>query len=198
MNYINLNLGFTPEYILSVRVDPRSAHYKAEQLNPVYHQVLDSIKAVPGVQSASFATSELAAGPWLTSGISIEGHPTVNQRIREVYVNPSYFSTVGMHLVSGRLFDGHDTAPKPIAAVINQTAAQKYFPGESSLGRRFGNGATNFEVIGVVDDARIADVHESVVPIAFNSLEQSTQYANSLEIRAQGSRAKSNNRSERP
>jgi predicted permease len=187
VNYLNLNLGFTPEHILSVRVDPLGAHYKTEQLNPVYHQILDSLKAVPGIRSASFASSELAVGPWQTSGIRIKNHPAANQEIRETYVNPSYFSTVGMRLLSGRFFDEHDIAPKPVLAVINQSAARKYFPGESPLGRRFGYGDDNFEIIGVVADALITNVHNSVDPMAFYSLEQSPQYANSIEIRAQGS-----------
>lgn len=187
INYMSLNLGFTPEYILSVRVDPLSAHYKKDELNSVYHQILESLKAVPGIASASFATSELAVGPWWISGIRIEDHPAAQQSINEVYVNPSYFSTVGMRLVAGRSFDSHDTALEPILAVINQAAARKYFPGESPLGKRFGYGHRDFEVIGVVADARVKNVHEDVEPMGFYSLEQSTQYVSSLEIRAQSS-----------
>ncbi len=71
--------------------------------------------------------------------------------------------------------------------MINQAAARKYFPGESALGRRFGHGDNNIEVIGIIADARVTNVHNSIDPMAFYSLEQSTQYANSLEIRAQGS-----------
>ena len=187
INYMDLSLGFTPEHLLSVGVDPLGGHYKTEQLNSVYHQVLDSLSVVPGVQSASFASSEPAVGPRHISGIRIKDHPAANQSIQETYVTPSYFSTMGMRLVAGRFFDAHDTAPKPILAVINQSAARKYFPEEGPLGRRFGPGDDNFEVIGVVADARVNNVHEDVDPMAFYSLEQSPEYANCIEIRARGS-----------
>jgi len=186
VNYMNLDLGYAPEHLLSVRIDPRGAHYKVEELTAVYRQILERLKEIPGVQSASFATSETAVGPWRSSGINVKDHPAPNQRIQETYVNSSYFSTVGMRLMAGRLFDAHDGGTKPIWAVINQSAAKEFFPGTSPLGREFEYGHFVFQVIGVVADARIGDVHERVEPMAFYSLEQIPEYAVSVEIRAQG------------
>ncbi len=187
VNYLNLDLGFKPEHVLSVRIDPQGAHYKVAELTPVYRQILDRLKEIPGVQSASFATSETAVGPWRNAGINVKDHPAPNQRIQETSVNPSYFSTVGIRLVAGRLFDAHDSGSKPIWAVINQSAAKEFFPGMSPLGRQFEYGHFVFQVIGVVADARTSDVHQRVEPMAFYSLEQSPEYAVCIEIRAQGS-----------
>ncbi|MBV8902270.1 MAG: FtsX-like permease family protein, partial [Acidobacteriia bacterium] len=187
VNYASLNLGFTPEHVLSVRIDPASAHYKPEQLNPLYHQVLASVNAVPGVQSASLAGCGLAIHCHWVSGIRIQDHPAADQRIQENFVTPGYFATAGMRLVAGRFFDAHDTSPKPIFAVINQAAAREYFPKENPLGRRFGYGGDyQYEIVGVVADAYISDVHEEIEPMAFYSLEQAAEMATALEIRAQG------------
>jgi predicted permease len=186
MNYANVQLGFVPEHVLSVYVDPLGAHYSTEQLIPTYHRVLESLQAIPGVQSASFSDCGLARGCKSTSGVEIEGKPGQNQEMQENYVNPEYFSTVGMRLVAGRLFDHHDVSARPLFAVINAAAAKKFYPGVNPLGRHFGSGQNPFEVIGVLANARVNDVHEEAAPMAYYSLEQSPHFARALEVRAQG------------
>lgn len=187
MNYANVQLGFVPEHVLSVYVDPLAAHYSTDQLLPAYHRVLENLRSIPGVQAAAFSSNcGLARGCRSTSGIEIEGKPGQNQSMQENYVNPEYFSTVGLRLVAGRLFSNHDLSPRPVLAVINAAAAKKFYPGVSPLGHHFKDGKTLFEIVGVLADARVNDVHEEAEPMAYYSLEQSPQYSRSLEVRAQG------------
>lgn len=187
LNYSDIALGFTPEHVLTAQVDPMGAHYSVEQLLPTYHRVLQRLSEVPGVQSAAFASCGLAQGCKSISGIRISGRPSDDKSMQENFVSPEYFATVGMHLQTGRMFDRHDTGKKPVLAVINATAAKRYFPNVNPIGQRYGSGnSQRFEIIGVAADARVNDVHEEPMPMAYYSLEQMPSYAGSLEIRAQG------------
>jgi predicted lysophospholipase L1 biosynthesis ABC-type transport system permease subunit len=84
------------------------------------------------------------------------------------------------------LFTNHDLAPKPMLAVINAIAARKFYPGVNPLGRHFGGAKNPFEVIGVLADARVNDIHDEAEPMAYYSLEQSPQYSRSLMVRVEG------------
>ena len=188
LNYAEIALGFAPEHVLTVVVDPVGAHYPAEQLLPAYRRVLERIGEVPGIRSAAFATCGLAQGCKSISGVFIAGKPNEGRSLQENFVTPEYFATVGMHLLAGRMFEGRDTGKKPVLAVINETAAKRYFGEGKALGRRFGYGGDieRFEVTGVAADARVNDVHEEPAPMAYYSLEQMPGYAGIVEIRARG------------
>jgi predicted permease len=188
LNYTGIALGFTPEHVLTVQVDPMGAHYSTEQLVPTYHRVLQRLSEVPGVQSAAFASCGLAQGCKSISGIRTAGRPTDDKSMQNNVVSSEYFATVGIHLQAGRMFDRHDTGKKPVLAVINATAAKRYFPNVNPIGQRYGygNDIQQFEIIGVAADARVNDVHEEPTPMTYYSLEQMPSYAGSLEIRAQG------------
>jgi predicted permease len=188
LNYTDIALGFSPEHVITVQVDPMGAHLSKDRLLPVYHRLLDRLTEVPGVQSAAFAACGLAQGCKGISGIRVAGRPTEDRSMQENFVTPGYFATVGMHLLSGRFFSPHDLAQKPALAVINATAAKLYFGDANPIGRRFGYGGDveHFEVAGIVADARVNDVHEAPAPMAYYSLDQMPAYATSLEIRVRG------------
>jgi predicted permease len=188
VNYASINLGFNPERVLSAQVDPLGAHFTTEQLLPAYHRVLERVRAIPGVQSVSLADRGLDMGGVSSSGFNLQGRPNGDQTIDSSHVSPEYFSTVGMRLVRGRFFDYHDLAKKPVLAVINAAAARVLFSGMSPIGQHFGDGGDtgHYEVIGIVADARVVNVHELARPMAFYSLDQEPEYIRVIDVRAQG------------
>ena len=188
LNYADLALGYAPEHVLSVQVDPTGAHLATDQLLPIYHRVLAGVGELPGVRSVAFAECGLAEGCKSVSGVQIAGRPPQDRRMQGNYVTPDYFATTGMHLLSGRIFDLHDVSKTPVLAVVNETAARLYFGDVNPIGKHFGYGGNvnRFEIVGVIRDARVNDVHEAPSPMAFYSLEQAPQYVRSLEVRMQG------------
>jgi putative ABC transport system permease protein len=104
------------------------------------------------------------------------------------YVTPDYFSALGVPLRRGRAFDERDRMGSPNVVVINESAAQKYFPGENPVGKRVGVGsglrgrvsfAEGAEIVGVVGDQRFQAIEappEPDVYIAYNQLPQPTGY----------------------
>jgi predicted permease len=189
------NLGFRPEHVLLVRINPELAGYKSQQLSGLYRQLLDRIGALPGVRSASIGTTSPMSGGATAAGISIEGEaprPAENKS-ELVAVGPQYFETEGMRIVAGRGISSRDTATSPPIAVVNQAFARHFLSKESSVGRRFGLGspftAPGFEIVGIVEDAKYGSAREAAEPIFFLSayqMESILPYVGEIEVRAAG------------
>lgn len=182
MNYAKVPLGYQPEHVLSITVDPRGARYQLDKLTPIYHSILEAVGQVPGVQSASFATCGLARGCQSISDFTIEGRPQGKVDMQNNSVSPEYFATVGLRLVSGRLFTYQDAPSAPQYAVINSEAAKRFYTGLNPVGRHL----NKVEIVGVLANARVNDIHEEAKPMAYFSLEQSPDFARAMEVRVQG------------
>lgn len=150
--------GFDPSNVLMVEVNaPRADYPNVAAVRDLYVQILESLEAVPGVESAAASwQTPLQVGmsdwPVRTNAEDAEwvgADPNL--------VTPAYFRTYGIELVSGRLFDRSDLARPDGAVILSETAARRLFPGESAVGRTVN---VNFdapvwrEVVGVVRDIR--------------------------------------------
>jgi predicted permease len=192
-NLENQNLGFSPQHVLLVRINPELAGYKSKQLLSLYRELLDHIGALPGVRSASIGTTSPMSGGETAADVSVEGQarPPAESTSQLVAVGPQYFETEGMRIVAGRGISSRDTAISPPIAVVNQAFARRFLPQDSSVGRRFSLGspfvAPGFEIVGIVEDAKYASAREEAEPIFFLSayqMESILPYVNEIEIRA--------------
>ena len=194
-NLEHQDLGFNPEHVLVCNLDLDAAGYKREQLPGLYPRLLDRVRALPGVRSATLASSTLTEGTWV-SNISIEGYTPKPQEDMDAHrrgVASDYFLTEGMMLLAGRPIGPQDTAASPRVAVVNETFVRRYFPNQSPLGRRITFGAPFappvMEIVGVVKDAKYNSLAEKVPEVVFAPLMQSIEYvpdANDLELRVAG------------
>ena len=106
------------------------------------------------------------------------------------WVTSDYFRTVGLTIKQGRGFGPEDSARSRRVSVINETMAQRYFPGQNPIGKRWGN-SSNFavdgiEIVGVVEDARYNDVKAESVSMSYVPAVQSERYLRSIEVRTTG------------
>jgi predicted permease len=185
-NLAHEDLGFDREHVLSVSMDPRSGGYSASQLSSLYRGLLERVQSVPGVRSAAVSMCGLVVGCRSTTDVKISGYqpaPGEEIRVQFNYAGPGYFSTVGMHLLSGRDFNARDQEGQYV--IINQATVRRYFANRNPLGQRFGENLQS-EIIGVVQDARVNSVREPAAPMAYYPLEGNLVYAESLEVRAVG------------
>ncbi len=192
-NLENQNLGFSPQHVLLVRINPELAGYKSKQLPGLYRELLDRIGALPGVHSASIGTTSPMSGDKSTADVSVEGQarrPGENTS-ELVAVGPQYFETEGMRIVAGRGISLRDIPTSAPIAVVNQAFARCFLAKDSSVGRRFSLGspfmAPGFEIVGIVEDAKYASAREEAEPIFFLSayqMESILPYVNEIEIRA--------------
>ena len=153
-------------------LDPVASGYAPEQLSALSRRLVDAARAVPGVTGAAASTCGLIAGCSSSAGYRIEG---AGEGIRSLYrnwVTPGYFATAGIPLQHGRDFTDRDNAAAPHVAIVNETAAQRYFPGGSPIGKRIWLGQVEIEIVGLVRDIRTQSLHELPVPMGYFPLEQ--------------------------
>jgi putative ABC transport system permease protein len=154
-----------PEKILTMRtVLPREKYKEPQQRNNFYRQVLERVEHLPGVVSAGYSTSVPLSWKGGTSGFYPEGIkapiPGMAYDANHRQVSADYLKTMNIPLRQGRYFDGRDNEQSMPVAIINETMARQYWPGENALGRRFKIGDPDdpkrpwTQIVGIVADIR--------------------------------------------
>jgi macrolide transport system ATP-binding/permease protein len=188
-NLVSQPLGYQP-HVLWVSINPNIGGYTIEQLPALYRTIIDRAEALPGVDSATIAMCGLMTGcRSAADGIVITGYtaqPGEQVMLQENRVAANYFATVGMTIVAGRGFTPMDTATDAPIAVINETAARRYFKDRDPIGQRFGGDKPETEIVGVVRDARVNTVREEAMPMAFYPLDSTPSYVGSMHVRTSG------------
>ena len=162
-----------PEKILTMRtVLPREKYKEPQQGNIFYQQVLDRVENLPGVVAAGYSTSVPLMWKGGTSGFYPEGVTApiagMSYDANHRQVSADYLKTMNVPLRAGRYFDNRDNENSMPVAIINETMARQYWPGENALGRRFKIGDPNEpgklgkEVVGIVADVRQMGLDEPV------------------------------------
>ena len=131
-----------PEKVLTMRTILPREKYKEPQLRDnFYQQVLQRVEHLPGVVSAGYSTSVPLSWKGGTSGFYPEGTkapiPGMSYDANHRQVSADYLKTMNIPLRQGRYFDNRDNAQSMPVAIINETMARQYWPGENALGRRF-------------------------------------------------------------
>ncbi len=189
--------GFDTSGRVIVKVDPSLAGYTAERLQGLYHALKDRLHQIPGVQSVSFSLYSPMSNMNWSSGISVQGRPpSTNPQDFDgsswLRVSSDYFQTIGTPLVRGRFLDDRDTPSSLHVAVINEAFARKFFPHSDPLGKHFGLGdvshSSDYEIVGIVGDAKYLDPRDGVWPTFFRPFLQSESFKDqgeqSTEIRS--------------
>ena len=151
-----------PEKLLTLRTGLIGKKYaEADRRVAFYDQVLERVRALPGVTAAGYTTSVPLQWKGGATGFTIEGQPTTpGTRPNAIHrqVSAGYFQTLGIGLKEGRYFDEHDTGNSLPVVVVNETLARQYWPDESALGKRiklgFPANAPWLTIAGIVADVR--------------------------------------------
>lgn len=162
-----------PEKVLTLRtILPREKYSEGQLRDNFYQQVLERVEHLPGVVSAGYTTSVPLSWKGGTSGFYPEGLRTPIEGMaydanhRQVSVD--YLKTMRIPLRQGRYFEKRDNAQSMPVAIINETMARQYWPGENVLGRRFKIGDPDdadrpwTEIVGIVGDIRQMGLDEPV------------------------------------
>lgn len=188
--------GFRPERIATMSVSlPPALFATPNDVRAFQARLLERVRALPGVESAALGTGVLQ--PLITNSgmFTIEGKPNPPPEQRPEYpvenVTPGYFETVGMTIVAGRSFNHEDNANAPRKAVVNETFARHAWPGQDPLSRRLKAGDENSEspwvtVVGVIKDARRADVRRAIRPEIYMCALQATPRTMRLLVKTSG------------
>jgi macrolide transport system ATP-binding/permease protein len=199
-NLENQNLGFSPEHVLLVDLNPELAGYKAKELPGLYRELLRRVRQLPGVRSASIGGVSPMSGSEMSADFAAEGlaRPRGRNTAELVPVGPEYFETEGMRLIAGRAIYSQDGGSSTTVAVVNQAFVHRFLLAGNPVGRRFSLGsrfrAPGFQIVGVVEDAKYGGASEAPPPMVFVSayqlqasqIEELLSSVNEIEIRAIG------------
>jgi len=176
-----------PEKILTMRtILPFEKYKEPQQRDNYYQQVLQRVEHLPGVVTAGYSTSIPLAWKGGTSGFYPEGLKAPVQGMaydanhREVSSN--YIKAMNIPLRQGRYFDSRDNVQSLPVAIINETMAREYWPGENALGRRFKLGDPDEpgkqwkEIVGIVADIRQMGIDEPVKAEMYFPYQQITDW----------------------
>ncbi len=171
---LNVDLAFEPSRLATLYVSiPKKSYPKDEDLIVVTRKIIARTSILPGVTSAA-ATSVLPTnGNGNTDWIRVVGHPFHGEHneVNERDISVDYFKTLQARLLRGRIFTDQEDRTQPRVAIINKAFADKYFPGEDPIGKKYGGGDLKpdsiKEVIGIVDNIRESSLDGEIWPAEY-------------------------------
>jgi putative ABC transport system permease protein len=164
--------GLNPDNLLTLRLDLPAAKYNLrEKRYAFYKELLERIRALPGVEAASAVNRAPLAGGYWGQFLTVEGFPvfSVGQApvINHCVIMPNYFRTMGIPILMGRDFTDADTRDSMKVTIIDERLAREYWPNESPLGKRVRFGAPEdnepwHTIVGVVGDVKNESLNEGL------------------------------------
>ena len=192
LRLLRVDLGFRPDHVLVVNYTIGTQHQGTEaQMRNFYTDVLDRVRALPGVVAAG-AAKEL---PFRNSGERMAFVPegmvvpagTESPTAHVIHVSDGYFNALGVPVVAGREFRRGDDSQVPLVVVVNEAFAQRFFPGRAAVGRTLaGFSEQPTPIIGVVGNVRQESVEEPSTPAVYIHNLQNTRVQTNLVIRTRG------------
>lgn len=180
-NLKTVDVGFVTDHLLTFQLDPRLAGYQPSAVTALYKRLLDTLGSQPGVQSVGMTDAPVLVQWDNTFSIDVPGYQSQEGERMSFewdHVTPSYFSTLRLPLLAGRVFNDSDTPTSNKVVVVNESFVRKFFGNpEQSLGRTFtvGKAKQPFSIVGVVKDGKHSSVHDLFVPIFYTPIFQDTE-----------------------
>lgn len=180
--------GFESRNLLTMRLTLPWEQYGGQAAPTFFSRLTERVEAIPGVRSAAAVSQFPPAGfsfmELFFEGAAPSGDATLPRALATL-VTPGYFETMGIPLRAGRLFDARDRQGSPLVAVINEITAERYYPDQSAIGKRFRRGGADsdnpwLEIVGVVGATRNRGLDRPAQPEVFVLHEQVGQNANQL------------------
>lgn len=185
--------GFEAEGLVTFNLTLPRAQYGPERELPLLERILERVAAVPGVRSAALGCPPFG-GCW-SATFEREGQPPSDHftYIRLHSVTPNHFATVGIPVIRGRGFTAQDRDGAPRVAVINETAAMTFWPGEDPLGKRLwlGDQRTEnpdafLEIVGIARDVLYGRPNDEIRPALYRPYLQHGRVPATVTARAAG------------
>jgi len=181
----NTNPGFDTAHVAVLSVDLRIRGYDAARMTSFDRQLVERIKSVPGVRTAAFSSTVPLGTSFAVTGAMAEGHepppgqpaPIMNYNV----ISPEFFDTLGIRLLRGRAFTPQEIQNGAHVAIVNESLAKQFWPGEEAVGKRIRMGPKSplCEVVGVAPDVRNVYLWSANMPCLYlpATTDNVTEYA---------------------
>lgn len=188
-----IDLGFEPDNILLASTSLAIGGYDSVERLAFYMNVQERVTALPGVEFASWISWPPFSVVYQTVNAFPEGQPPdpegQSPQAFAARISADYFATARVPVVEGRVFDQRDDADAAPVAIVNQTLAKQFWPGQNAIGRRLRIGNEALSVVGVVRDGKYNQVWEAPSGIVFRPLLQDVPVSATIVVRTAGAPA---------
>jgi predicted permease len=189
-NLRTVDLGFRPERIILMTMDPSLSGYKDADIALLYDRLLERIRKLPGVQAASLANMTVLSGGMFAADVGVTGY-TPQDHEPNYYLNwvsSDYFKTLGTPILQGRDFNRWDRKGAPPVAIVNQQFASHFWPGQNAIGNRFrwGGWKSDVEIVGLVANTKYQTIREELQYIYYLPVTQQHASGLTLYVRTMG------------
>jgi predicted permease len=188
-----IDVGFESERQLLMAFDLGLQGYNEERGKEFFKQLAQRVSGLPGVESMALASVlPVGAGSDQDRGITVDGYrPPSGLEIMPINFNivgGRYFQTMGIPLVAGRDFGGQEQEKSPPVAIVNETAAQRFWPGKSAIGQhvRYGSDGPEVEIVGIARDSKYLTLGEEPLPFIYSPMSQNYLSSVVLQVRTTG------------
>lgn len=189
-------LGFEPEGLVTFMIRPSEVKYDTTAAPALLDRVLEEIQGVPGVESATVDGCAPLSTQCANASLRIAGRPATPADPPSVlrhYVSPDHFKTLRVPILRGRGLEDRDRAGSPAVVVINEAAAQRFWPGEDPIGKRvwfegaaaFGSLEQSAVIVGIAGNVAYQPLNENPIqPDFFTAYAQFTYPNRMVLVRA--------------
>ncbi len=192
-NLLAIDPGYQTEKMLIAPLELDEKRYDESRGRVLQQQVIERLAALPGVEAVSYGLVMPLSGSRFMSSLIVDGRqplPEEQMAFDANVVGPRYHETMGIGIVAGRGFTEQDRVGAPGVVIINETMAQRFFPGESALGKRLrlGTGMPLLEIIGIARNIKHHDLTETPIPhFDLPALQRDYDGYTNFVVRAKGS-----------
>ena len=191
-NLRNADVGFNTQNLVLFRITPSLNGYDERRVMAIFDDIGTRLRAIPGVRNVALSNMPLLSGGTNSTSIFVAGRtyaPNARASINRLVITPAFFETMEMPLKTGRAFTERDNQTAQKVAIINDTAVQKYFPGENPIGQHIGSSletSNQIEIVGVLRDAKYASVREPPPPTMYVPQSQNRPGQGIFQVRTAG------------
>jgi predicted permease len=176
-NLLILDAGFRQDGLLIATLDLRGSNVPKGALRTAFHEAVERVRAIPGVDSAAETFIVPVSGAGWNNRIVLNGLAR-KENVNFNAIGQGYFHTMATPLLAGRDFSDRDSENSAKVAIVTERFAKLFFDGQNPVGRTFqieeGAGVERpvYEIVGLVRDAKYTDLREEFTPIAFLAASQ--------------------------
>jgi predicted permease len=183
-------LGFDPQNVLNLTMETRAIGFDMPRTQQFFRDMEERVRALPGVQSASIASSVPMGYSSDAALVSAEGQTYSGKDAapRAFYfsIDPAYFTTMRVPVLRGRALTEQDNEKAPKVAVINEAMAKKLWPNQDAVGKRFNANGPLKEVVGVTKQGRYNDPADDTTLFYYQPWLQNQETFVTLQLRTTG------------
>ena len=185
----NQERGYHVDEVLTLRITPPTLKYPdADALDQFYNQILERVRAIPGVLAAGTIQSLPLRGSNNVGTYTIEGEQQNEDGYpaRMGYLSPGYLDAMQIELIRGRAIEETDRAEGMPIALVNEALVRQRFNGENAVGRSLRFDGEARTIVGIVADMRERSVQREPEPSIYLPVAQSPVRTRSVAVRTSG------------